>query len=350
MNLSDLKALYIGQVSTEGTCLHRLRAFREVVCEVDTVSTSIPMQKLRNRYVRVLVRKLAQGLIRWSYNAAIKRKVTQNAYDLIWIDKGLGVSNSVLRCMRAQQPDAKIISYSPDDMMNPNNQTQAYLDSLSIYDYHITTKSYNVDELRALGAKAVIYIGNAYAPEVHRPMELSVEEQQALGADVGFIGDYELERVASMDALAAEGIDIVMCCPSLPYGVSAPKHLKIREGYLAADAYAKQICAFKINLCFLRRVNRDLQTTRTIEIPACAGFMLAERTDEQLALFAENEEAAFFDSESELLDQIRKFRDAPAERQRIAASGYQRCLRSGYSNRSRIEMVLHQVFTGQAAG
>ena len=40
---------------------------------------------------------------------------------------------------------------------------------------------------------------------------------------------------------------------------------------------------------------------KTFEIPACGGFMLTNRTDEQLEFFAEDEGAAYYSTAAELL-------------------------------------------------
>ena len=86
------------------------------------------------------------------------------------------------------------------------------------------------------------------------------------------------------------------------------------------------------------------QTRRTVEIPACQGFLLTERTDEQLGLFEEGKEAEFFGSNEELLRKIKYYLAHPEERKRIAVAGRERCLRSGYSNQEQLKWALSQVF------
>ena len=71
--------------------------------------------------------------------------------------------------------------------------------------------------------------------------------------------------------------------------------------------------------------------------------MLAERTDDHVACFKEGEEAEFFSCNEELLDKVRYYLAHPQHRERIAAAGHQRCLKSGYSNEDRLKRMLEKV-------
>ena len=71
--------------------------------------------------------------------------------------------------------------------------------------------------------------------------------------------------------------------------------------------------------------------------------MLAERTDEHLELFEEGKEAEFFTSREEMLEKARYYLAHSQERQRIAAAGRERCLRSGYSYHDRLRKILTQI-------
>jgi hypothetical protein len=110
------------------------------------------------------------------------------------------------------------------------------------------------------------------------------------------------------------------------------------------ETYVRIICSFDVNLAFLNKRNRDRQTTRSIEIPACGAFMLAERTEEHLALFEEGQEAEFFGSDEEMIDKAKYYLEHPQQRQRIAEAGRRRCVTGGYSYLERLRYCLERVY------
>jgi len=143
--------------------------------------------------------------------------------------------------------------------------------------------------------------------------------------------------------LAKSGINVRVWGPNWKNAKMKHQNLLIENRGLWKDDYKKAICSFDINLCFLRKGNRDSHTSRSIEIPACGGFMLAERTTEHLTLFEEGKEAEFFETDEELLGKIKYYLSHQQERKRIAIAGYNRCLKSEYSNSARLKIMLKKI-------
>jgi spore maturation protein CgeB len=114
----------------------------------------------------------------------------------------------------------------------------------------------------------------------------------------------------------------------------------VRSGPALETNYAKAICGSKINLCFLSRLARDAVTQRSVEIRACGGFMLAERTSEHLAHFAEGVEAAYFSSPDEMCRLISYYLENEQRRQGIAQAGREKCLKADFSYDSRLREIL----------
>lgn len=340
-----MRILLAGALWYGSTALHRKVALQELGHDVVGVDTTPPNRQWEHWLSIRILRRLGYPLDLAGANRQVLSHIERNPFDILWVDKGLTISPKTLLAVKSRYPDCWLVSYSPDDMLNPRNQSRRYLASVPLYDLHVTTKSYNVTELKDLGARDVLFIDNAYDPHTHRPIALTGDEEKHWGADVGFVGGFERERYQMMLALAKVGVQVVVRGPGWePYVGQHPK-LVVKPGWVLGDDYAGVICATKINLCFLRKVNRDLQTTRSFEIPACGGFMLAERTDEQLALFQEGKEAAFFSDEEELISKVRYYLDHEQERAQIAALGRERCLRSGYSNHERLRTVLDYLYS-----
>ena len=339
-----MKILSVGALSgLSNTCLHRNWALHKIADHVDEVKTDVHPWSF---WCKIRFHLFQLGLPvtipdNNGENKTICSLVSQNNYDIVWIDKGQTIFPETLQFIKKVSPHSIIVSYSPDNMALRHNQTQQYLKCIPLYDYIITNKSYIIDDLKKLGAQDVLFVNNSYEDSFHYPRELSEQDIQELGGDVGFIGAWEKERCESICYLADHGIKVIV------FGIGKwadyknySPNLRIEERQLLGEDYCKSLQAFKISLCFLRKMNFDQQTTRSVEIPACGGFMLAERTDEHLSMFEEGKEAAFFSTNEELLDKCRYFLEHEEERTRIAANGLKRCLEFGYSNIETIRKVL----------
>jgi len=339
-----LRILHVGPMLPGSTTVQRCNALKDLGHQVIEVNSASEKEFVaRPTLISRIQRKLLGPQDRAGANVRILQNIKSKPFDVLWIDKGLTIYPDTLKKVREIQPRCQIVGFSPDDMMNPGNQSRNFLEGLAEYGFFITNKSYNVAELTGLGCPKVLFMDNAYDPNSHRPVEVSDRERNRLGGAVGFIGQWEPERAESLRQLALNGIAVRVWGYTWERMKHIPPALTLENRPLWGDEYAKAICAFDINLCFLRKCNRDLQTTRTIEIPACGAFMLAERTVEHQALFIEGKEAEFFSNDDELIRKVRYYLEHPEERLQVAARGLKRCLGGGYSYQNRLNKLLDHI-------
>lgn len=356
--LKSLSVVYLGNLVEGSTSLHRFQALSEVAGSVTPVQYSDEFVRRSSPaylWARVLQRLYRTGFdVRptpdiLNLNSQLLNVVSLHRPNIVWLDKALTIKPATFAEIRQLAPHAIIVGYSPDDMSLRFNRTVSFDRTLPLYDIFFTTKSYNVAELETAGCPCVIFVGNGFDPATHRPVTLTDEQRKAFGGPVGFIGTYERERAQELEALADAGIGVRIWGTGWPPGTHRKAGMKVEGRAIYGDDYANALNAFDINLAFLCKRNRDLQTTRSVEIPACGAFMLAERTDEHLQLFEEGKEAEFFGSRDEMIDKCRFYLANPEERKRIASAGRERCLRSGYSNIDRVRFMLDQaISTGQS--
>jgi len=343
-----MKILSVGNMSgLSNTCLHRHWALEKIADKIDKVNTR---KKVFSIWYRIAHRLFQYGFPinlpdNSNANTEIKEFVSKSLndpYQIVWIDKGITINRETLIYIKKISPSAKIISYSPDNMVLRHNQSKNFLECIALYDVHFTTKSYILEDLRKLGAMRVEYTNKHYEKTFHYPRELTNEDQRRLGGDVGFIGAWEKERCESILYLASKGIKVKVFGDGKWNDYKGIENLEILPG-IFSDDYSKALQAFKISLCFLRKMNFDQQTSRSMEIPACGGFMLAERTSEHLALFEEGKEAEYFSTNEELYKKCLHYLAHDEERKNIATAGTLRCETSGYSNEESIIRMIRTV-------
>lgn len=322
------------------TRLKTLHAWREIT-EVVAVLFAYPKDYEPSLLSRIL-RKFKIPLDPGKLNSAIEKGVSKLNPDFVFIVKGVTVKPSTLKNLKSK---TKIVSWTNDDMYAWHNRSLWYTLGLKYYDLVVTQKSYNCNsnELPSLGAK-VFFQNKAFEPSVHRPVS-NCKDFNCVH-DVTFIGAKEDDRLEHLLYLAKNGIKVHV------YGwvVKEPEllheNLIIHDRFLYEDEFCAALGCSKIALNFLRKMNRDVQTSRSIEIPACGGFMLAERTTEHQSLFSEGKEAEYFDSKEELLDKVRYYLENDDKRISIAKAGYDRCFSSNYTFKNRMEEILKELDFG----
>lgn len=336
---------YCGDLWEGSTARMRLEALQRLGHTVIGVDTTRPLGGVRGTWVRA-AQKAGWAIDAAGANRALLDLAKQHRLEVVWIDKGVTIQPRTLRIVREAVPRVRLVHYSLDDMRGKHNQSVQYLAGISLYDLHVTNKSYNVAEIQSMGAKRALFVNNAFSPDLHRPVAVSGDDRERLGGPVGFIGGFEKERADAVWFLVTSGIPVRVWGETWGRGwmawAACRRHpgLKVERRALFGPEYAMAICSFDINLAFLRTLSRDLQTTRSVEIPACGAFMLAQRTTEHQQLFQESVEAEFFNTHDELLSKCQYYLTHSEARSQIARAGRERCTRSDYSYDHQVSDVL----------
>lgn len=339
------RILFVGDLNEYGRCFQRCETLKELGHEVVSLShvpvPFFPGKEKLSLLSRILW-KLGFPKDRTGVNSAILEEIKNTHFDVIWIESGVTIRPRTLGYIKQNAKDSVLLSCSEDDMYARHNRSFYYVRGLKYYDVVFTTKTYNLMELKSLGAKRTELFLDSYSEHMHRPMQLTGEEGARFSCDVSAIGAFEKERAESLLYLAENGVKVVVWGSGWDAWANRHENLDVKKEFLFGSDYAKAISGTKINLNFLRKINRDEVTSRSVEIPACGGFMLGERTKRHLEFFEEGKEAEFFGSNEELLKKTKYYLSNEVERKRIAAAGRERCLNSGYSTRAQLSKMLQK--------
>jgi hypothetical protein len=322
--------------------LEEIAAERGWTCEiVDEGNWLAPLE-------RSLARKVVFRLLRgrpatfWALNAATLRAARRLRPELLLVVKGAYLHPRTLERIK-RETRACLVNYATDDPLNPRASTRWLVASIPRYDLYACTKRSIMEDVRAAGCPAVAYVPFAYKPGVHFPeLAATAGDRSRFASDVVFVGGCDGDRVAYLEELTAR-------CPDLRirvYGGYWDREARLRQchgGLVLGREYRLATGGARIALNLVRRANRDGHTMRTFEIPACGGFMLAERTKEHEELFADEREVGYFMSPGELVEKVRYYLGRDGQRSRMIAAAHERVTTGGHTYRHRLLEICRTV-------
>ena len=334
-----MKVLYFGPTWHGSNAQSFRRAFERLGHDVAVVDLETPIQDPYRSVPMKIVRRLAGGPLerhRKMIRGAAVRAAKESRPELVFFCKTIHLDGQTLADIK-KASGAFLIHWHPDDYRNPANQTPAFLGALPLFDVCVTPKSFNVAELEADGARRVEFLPYAFDPEVHHPVPPRPGPPRA----ACFVGAWEAERAAYLQAAAERGVDLEVWggrWERAGRGSALRRVCTFQSVF--ADDMARVFASSNLSLGFLRKVNRDRHTARTFEIPASGGLLLAERTDEQRSFFEEGREALYFDTAEEMIATIQEYANRPTDVARMRKAAVERCWRDGYSYEARLKGLL----------
>jgi spore maturation protein CgeB len=341
--MTALDILYLG--FTDGTSLQRANALRRLGHRVEHINLSqfLPRTTWVHRITWRLGGQWFSPWITRGLNATLSGK----RFDLVHVDSGEWVTPRVIECLR--QYTTRVVNYNIDDPTGERDKTRfiAYRRSLPFYDLCIVMRPQNVDEARALGARHVVRVFRSADEVEHAPRVLTDEDRTRWGAQVLFLGTWFPERGAFLLELVKRGVPMTIRGANwhkAPEWPSLKAHW--HDGQIHGEDYAKAIQCAKVNLGLLSKGNRDLHTTRSLEIPAIGSLLCAERTSEHTSMYNEGSEALFWSDADECAAMCKLALDNDELRQRIAAAGHARVIANGHYNEKIMKTIVDMALAG----
>jgi spore maturation protein CgeB len=187
--------------------------------------------------------------------------------------------------------------------------------ALPAYDAVFTPRLSNIADFRALGCPNVHYLPFGFDDRLFYP---PAERGQAAEWDVLFVGGADSDRVGFMAEFLRCGARTALAGG---YWDRFPETRAHAIGVKSPEELNSMTASSKVNLCLVRRANRDGHVMRSFEIAAAGGCMLAEDTKEHRELFGPDGEAVvYFRTPAEACERSLWLLANPAERRRLSAA------------------------------
>jgi hypothetical protein len=270
------------------------------------------------------------------FSKSIVTGCTQSKPEVLIATGMAPLTASALRTLRAM--GIVCVNYSTDDPWNPVLRALWHLRLLPEYDAVFTTRRVNIGNFADIGCGEVHYLPFGYDEWLvcHRARTLD-----GPAPDVLFVGGADRDRFAFMTEFLRTG-------PRVALIGGYWERFRAMRPYALGRQPPEVLCALttaaKVNLCLVRRANRDGHVMRSFEIAALGGCMLAEDTAEHREIFGTDGEAVvYFRTPREAAERARLLLADSAERARLSATVRARISSGAHTYRDRLVSILETV-------
>jgi spore maturation protein CgeB len=223
------------------------------------------------------------------------------------------------------------VNYSTDDPWNPVMRSRWHLRALPSYDLVFTPRRSNLDDFRRLDCTNVHYLPFGYDESLFTPSEYS---DSTPAHEILFVGGADPDRVAFVTEFMRYGPPVAVAGG---YWERYPALRPFAMGSKPPEVIRALTAAAKVNLCLVRRANRDGHVMRSFEIAATGGCMLAEDTEEHREIFGPDRDAVvYFRNPQEAAQRARTLLSDSSERERLATCLHRRIVSGAHTYTHRL--------------
>lgn len=287
------------------------------------------------------------GPLSYYMNVQLIKKIKKEQPDMVLVWRAPLISSYFVKKIK-RISNAKLVSYNNDDPFSPfykeGNLYQKLLwrnfrKTIPYFDINAVFRPHNLIDYNINGSqKSTLF------PPYFIPKFITNTSTQHKKYDVVFIGLFTKDRLEAINFLLDNNIKVKLFGAGWHENKLSKQYSFNREiKAVRGKAYYDAIASSKICLAFLSKLNRDVYTYRSHEIPAAGTLMLSERSTELNGLYKEDKEAVYFFSKGEMLRKIEHLLANPMEMKNISRAGKSRAFKSGYDVRNTVNKFLNTI-------
>lgn len=333
-----MKILYIGHYNEGSTSRMRGEQLRSLLPAAEFTSVNIDIPMLNTpRLIRSMGWRYKIGPLIKKINAYLERETGNvSGCDLIWVDKGVFIQPDLIRQFRNKTP--LLVHFTPDPAFT-YHRSKLFFNSLSLYDYCVTTKSYELDEYRKFDTNTILAT-QGYDRKIHKSSHRFEEKN-----GVAFIGHREEDREEVIAKILEVKVPVALAgiyWQKFAFKHRNNKYLSYAGNGVFGPDYARMISKAQFGLGFLSKIVPERHTTRTFEIPACGTALITEDNSEIRSFYNENE-VIYFNHPNEIVEKIQFGLTHKEWLRNISKNGFEKVKCLGVEYESILERVLMQI-------